>query len=225
MNEHDIRDFPRQPGERLGDYYHRMLTDPAVADHVGAESAGMLVEGAEYCRRWNCRPAFGGTKDLWGYGDAPVAYVDEDGDWQIHLVDLIDPVGLGYRRLTELAEQMAGEDAEYDSQGHTVRRHGDRWVVTSVGVMRLFMCHSPWAAEWYDAVRPLMTHAMIHSRLLDALGPVPTYRIDVAEDGEQVAVPAGESFADTVTRDLPSLEVARHQAVQGPFGALRDGES
>jgi hypothetical protein len=228
VSEHYLDDFPRVPGETFGTYWWRMLTDPAVTTAIGATRAADLVPMAEFCRAHDVRPGFGESVNLWGYGSAHIAYAAANSDWWVALTSLVEPTGLDYHRLMEIARKMAADDAEARNGAAPddvtpVAHDGVDWVFRSLAVMRVFMTYSPWSKEWFDAVEPLMTHAMIHSGLMDKFGDLPTYQMAVDENGDTVALPTGESAAQVWTKDLPSEEVARHQAFRGPFEHLADG--
>jgi hypothetical protein len=88
----------------------------------------------------------------------------------------------------------------------------DLWLLSTDRLMSM-MLGSPWSAEFFDAVTPLMAHGFAQSGLAEKLADVKS--VIVAEDG---TVTEGPSLADAIAEDTEGLseEEARERAFRGP---------
>lgn len=194
-----------------------------LAQHPEAtpETREYLEGQAQFCEAHNVTPNdTAKTFNLWGFGEVTPEFVGAT-QWWATLADLTKPTGLTFDELCVIWHHMhaadwaaieqqvlEGEDADQApdaADSYTFERQPDGSplmvmpMLSTLGTVRVFLTASPWRDEFLAATGPAWGHLFTADGVTDVEG--------------------GQTLAD-LTRDLPSREVAAHQAFQGPFADL-----
>lgn len=171
----------------------------------------------------------GGDVNLWGFGTVHAVAAPEEGGWWINLIDLVEPTGMTYAELDRQFKKALDETSVDGGENSDV--YQAFWWDTDENVtaeryvnhnftMRMFTFYSPWRDEFYNNIKDLMTHGLIKAVGEEKLNQGTTYVVEQNSLGEDVLVETGIGMGEVLRQGLPSEEVARHQAFQGPLGAF-----
>jgi hypothetical protein len=200
---------------------NKLVADGDITEH----NATMLLAMADFCDQHQAVPT-DGTIDLWGFGEAVALFAPADGDkgWWTPLYGLAEPLGM---TVTELAEAF-DEDIAEDWGEHRAARlafidqDGEPQTLPVVNhsfVLMLLAGKSPWSSTFADNMLPLFRHAALQTGLADSIEGA------VIVDADGNVTETDLTLGDVLRGkdDLPSEEVARHQAFSGPTGPVERG--
>lgn len=197
-----------------------------AADEIEERNAAILLAMADFCAKHDAIPTRG-TINLWGFGEASALFEPADGGkgWWTPLFDLIDPLAMTSAQLLDaFKEDVAEEWGEIRADTITFPADdGEPYplkVVSHSFVLMLLAGKSPWSRTFVDNSMDLFRHAALRTGLADSIGGV------IVFDSDGNAVQTDLTVGDMLRGkdDLPSEEVARHQAFTGPTGPLERGE-
>lgn len=186
---------------------------------------------ALFCARHNCQPSEG-EADLWGFATIKPVFQDEDNrTFWAFLFEVGPALGVDDRAALEAFWRTDLEADGYDDVAAlsylvpSEDRRATFPLVGSTAILRLALQLSPWAAELFTNLRPALAHGLLNSGLADQFTEVPAYQLAENLDGEQIAVPTGQSLRDVVAEDAAAmpLDEAKARAFRGPSGAFEEG--